>query len=373
MTSLLRQRRKLERSHNFKLLASIVDWTVALYVVVPALVIGFFLYKDFILNINTSPVIHIPLVLFIVLLFLITRIETIRTYLQRADRLFLIQNRKQMIRLKQAGLYWSLSKHLILLGSALALLAPIFIIVHHVTILELLILLLLLLTTNFTNALLQLKLHKWQQLVSKVFMCILGTVCFLYIPVIITALIYLILLVYCTSYYNTHFVYSSKYFDQQVELDQAAFYKWQSLLFRITPELQSQLVPKLKKPRLWKNSKRMFRRSDYYIEELVCKTMLRQKQYLFGYLRFLSMGIGLTIIVPSWAKIIILGILYFTIRSMMQSVFQQIFEHKIWSIFQVSNEQIQATSIRLLKGFVNLPLLCILIILVIFTLINQGS
>ncbi|PJO45591.1 ABC transporter permease [Lysinibacillus xylanilyticus] len=371
MTSLLRQRRKLERSYNFKLLANIIDWTVALYVVVPAIIIGFFLYKDFILNISSSWVIHIPLVFIIVLLFLITRIETIRTYLQRADRLFLIQNRKQMVRLKRAGLYWSLSKHLILLSSALALLAPIFIIVHHVKIFELLILLLLLFTNNFTNVLLQLKLHKWQQQVSNILMCILGTVCFLYVPVIITALIYLILLVYCTSYYNRHFVYSTKYFDQQVELDQAAFYKWQSLLFQIAPELRSQLVPKLKKPRLlWKNSKRMFRRSDYFIEEIVCKTMLRQKQYLFGYLRFLSMGIGLTIIVPSWAKIIILVILYFTLRSMMQSVIQQIFEHKIWSIFQVTNEQMNAANSRLLKGFVNLPVLCVFVILVIFTLIN---
>ncbi|KOP78358.1 hypothetical protein AMS59_10810 [Lysinibacillus sp. FJAT-14745] len=371
MTNLIQQRRKLERSHNLKLLASIIDWTVALYIVVPTLVIGFFLYKDFILTISTSWIVHIPLVLLIVLLFLITRIETIRTYLQRADRLFLIQNRKQMVRLKRSGLYWTLSKHLILLGSVLALLAPIFIIVHHVTVLELLTLLLLLFTTNFMKVVLQLKLRKWQQLLSNIFICIFGAACFLYVPVIITALIYLILLIYCTSYYNRHFVYSTKHFDQQVELDQAAFYKWQSLLFRIAPELQSQLVPKLKKPRLlWKNSKRMFRRSDYFIEELVCKTMLRQKQYRLGYLRFLSMGIALTIIVPSWAKIIVLGILYFTLRSMMQSVIQQILEHKIWSIFQVSNEQIQAASSRLLKGFVDLPLLCALIILVVFTLVK---
>jgi len=365
MTKILQHRRKLERSQNVKILASVIDWTVALYVVVPALVIGFFLYKDFILNISTSWIVHMPLVLFIVLLFIITRIGTIRTYLQRADRLFLIQNRKQMIRLKRAGLYWTLSKHLILLGTGLALLSPVFIIVHHITILELLSLLLLLFTTNFMKLLFQLKLRKWQQLVSNMFMCILGTVCFLYVP-IITSLIYLILLAYCISYYNKHYVYSTKFFDQQVELDQVAFYKWQSLLFQIAPELRSQLVPKLKKPRLlWKNSKRMFRRSDYLIEELVCKTMLRQKQYLFGYLRFLLSGIGLIIIVPAWAKMIMLGILYFTLRSMMQSVIQQILEHKIWSIFQVSNEQIHAASRRLLKGFVDLPLLCILIIFII--------
>lgn len=371
MTSLFQQRRKIERSNNFKLLASVIDWTVALYIVVPTLVIGFFLYKDFILTISTSWVVHIPLAFLIVLLFIITRIETIRTYSQRADRLFLIQNRKQMIKLKQAGLYWTFSKHLFILVSALALLAPIFMIVHHITILELLILLLLLFTTNFFNALVQLKLRRWQQLLSKIVMCILGTVFFLYVPNSITALLYLLLLVYCTSYYYRHFIYRTKYFDQQVELDQAAFYKWQSLLFQIAPELKSQLAPKLKKPRLlWKNSKRMFRRSDYFIEELVCKTMLRQKQYRFGYLRFLVMGIGLTIIVPTWGKFIIIGMLYFTLRSVMQSIIQQIIEHKIWSIFQISNEQIHTASSRLMKGFVDFPLLCVLVILVIFSLVN---
>ncbi len=370
MTNLAQQRRKLERTNNFKLLANIIDWTVALYIVVPSLVIGFFLYKNFILTISTSWIVHIPLVIFIVLLFIITSIETLRTYLQRADRLFLIQHRKRMIQLKRAGLYWTLSKHLIILSSALALLAPIFIIVHHVTILELLVLLLQLFTSNFTKVLLQLKLRKWQQLLSNILLSIIGTVCFLYVHIIITSLIYLILLVYCTSYYNRHFINSTKYFDLQVELDQAAFYRWQSILFRIAPELRSQLVPKLKKPRLlWKNSKRMFQRSDYFIEELVCKTMLRQKQYRFGYLRFLLSGIGLIIIVPVWAKIIILGILYFTLRSMMQSVIQQIFEHKIWTIFQVSKEQIQVASNRLLKGFVDLPILCVLIILIIILIL----
>jgi len=366
MINILQHRRKLERTQNVKILASVIDWTVALYVIVPALVIGFFLYKDFLLTISTSWIVHIPLVLFIALLFMITRIGTIRTYLQRADRLFLIQNRKQMIHLKRAGLYWTLSRHLILIGTGLALLAPIFIIVHHVTILELLSLLFLLFTTNFIKVLLQFKFRKWQQLICNIFMCILGTVCFLYVPTIITFLIYLVILISCTSYYHKHFVFSTKFFDQQVELDQVAFYKWQSLLFQIAPELRSQLVPKLKKPRLlWKNSKRMFRRSDYLIEELVCKTMLRQKQYLLGYLRFLLSGIGLIIIVPAWAKIIMLGILYFTLRSLMQSIIQQILEHKIWSILQVSNEQIHAASKRLLKGFVDLPLLCILIIFII--------
>lgn len=371
MTSLFQQRRKIERSNNFKLLASIIDWTVALYIVVPSLVIGFFLYKDFILNVQTSWVAHTTPVIYIVLLLFITQIETIRTFLQRADRLFLIQNQKQMIKLKQAGLYWTFSKQLFILVSALALLAPIFIIVHHITILELLILLLLLFTTNFFNALVKLRLRKWQQLLSKIVMCILGTVFFLYVPNIITALFYLILFVYCASYYYRHFIYSTKYFDQQVKLDQAAFYKWQSLLFRITPELKSQLVPKFKKPRLlWKNSKRMFRRSDYFIEEIVCKTMLRQKQYRLGYLRFLAMGIGLTIIVPTWGKFIIIGMLYFTLRSVMQSIIQQIIEHRIWSIFQLSNEQIQIAKSRLIKGFVDFPLLCVLVILVIFSLVN---
>lgn len=370
MSSLFQNRRKLERSNNIKLFVSIVDWTVALYIVVPSIIIGFFLYKDFAIHVETLWVAKIPLTMYIITLFFVTRIETIRTYLQRADRLFLIQNSKKMIQLKQAGLYWTLGKHLSLLIIVLALLSPIFIKVHHLSILGLLSFLMLLFTANFCNALLQLRLQqKWLQLLSKFVVWFIGITLFLYAPNMVTALICIIVFLFSILYYKRHFVLSMKHFDQQVELDQAAFYKWQSVIFQITPELKSLLIPKMKKPMLFlRNSKRIFSRSEFFIEELVCKTMLRQKQYRWGYLRLLLMGIWLIVIVPLWAKFVLLVILYFALRTYMQSVIQYTFEHKIWTIFQVSKDQIQQACTRLVKGFVDFPVLCVLIMIIIYIL-----
>lgn len=351
MTSLFQARRKLERRHNIKLLASLIDWTVALYLVIPTAIISFFLYKDFAIHVQTLWVAQVPLVIIILLLFFVTRLSNIRTYLQRADRLFLIQNRQQMIRLKRAGLYWTVAKHICLLSILLALLTPIFIKVHHLTFLDILFYLLLLFTISFTNALLQLHIqHKWQQLLAQIVVWLIGTLLFLYTPSAITALICTCLLIYTFLLYERHFVRSIQHFEQQVELDQVAFYRWHSTIFQIAPELRSQLSPKIKKPRfLWKNSKRLFTRSDYCIEELICKTMLRHKQYKWGYLRFLWVGIGLILVVPTWAKFVLVAMLFFTLRTYMQSIVHQTFEHTIWTIFQVTNEQIQLARTRLIN------------------------
>lgn len=370
MTSLAQARRKLERQKNIKLLASIVDWTVALYIVIPGAIIGFFLYKDFATHVQTLWVAQVPLTIWIVLLFFATRMPTIRTYLQRADRLFLIQDSGQMIQLKQAGFTWSLTKHLCRMIICLALLAPIFIHVHHLTILDFFMYLLLLFTASFGNALVHLRIQsKWLQFCMSVVVWLAGIALFLYVPTVGTALICTILVIFSLMYYQRHYVLDIKHFEQLMELDQVEFYKWQSAIFNMAPELRSQLAPKTKKPRLlWKNSQRMFSRSDYFVEEFVCKSILRNSQYRWGYLRFLLTGLGLILAVPTWTKFVLLALLFVAIRTYMQSIVQQTFEHKIWTIFQVSEEQMQRARVRLTKGFVDFPMLFVFVILVVYVL-----
>ncbi|MFJ7951870.1 ABC transporter permease [Lysinibacillus sp. NPDC096418] len=368
MSNLFHARRKIERRNNFKLIASIVDWTVALYIVIPGAIIGFFLYKDFATYVETLWVSQVPLVFWIVLLLLFTGMPTIRTYLQRADRLFLIQNSKQMIQLKRAGFTWTLTKHLCRIGVYLALLAPIFINVHNLTILDLLSYLLLLFTTSFCNALVDLQMQKkWQQFCISTAIRLVSLALFLYVSPVMVAFICSILCIVSFMYYERHFVQSIKHFDQLVELDQVEFYKWQSTVSKTSIELRSMLIPKMKKPLLlWTNSKRMFSRSDYFIEELVCKTMLRQSQYKWGYLRLLLTGLGLIIVTPVWTKFVLLTLLFFGLRSYIKSLLQQIFEHNVWTIFQVTEEQMHQARKRLLKGFVHFPMTFVFALLVIY-------
>ena len=369
MTSLFHQRRALERRHNVKLLRSIVDWTVAIYLLVPTIIVGFFLYKDFATHVQTLWVAQLPFIVYIILLFFITRIETIRTYLQPADRLFLIQRENKLIQLKRSGLYWTLLKHLTILVMFLSLLAPIFLKVFHVSVTSYFLLLLLLLTFNYCHAVICLRLHqKWQQLLCTFVVRFIGILLFSYAAHVVIAISCVIAFIVSTKFYTFHYIQSTKHFIQQVERDEAVFYKWQRILFQISPELNSQIVPQMKKPRLfWRNSKRMFRRSDFFLEELVCKTIWRQKQYCIGYLRLLTMAFGLMMIVPVWAKFVVLVMLYFILKSLMQSIIQQILEHKIWTIFQASKMQIHLATLRLIRGFVHFPLLCFLVLMLLFS------
>lgn len=368
MTNLFLERKKYERQHNIKLLKSVVDWTVALYIVIPGAIIGFFLFKDFATSVQTLWVAHIPLIIWIILLLFVTRMPAFRSYLQHADRLFLIQNHKQMVQLKQAGFIWTLAKHLGKMIVFLGLLSPIFFKVHHLVLLDLLIILLYLFTASFCNAVIHLWMQsKWHQFCISLVVWIASISLFLYVPAGMTTFLCSILIIVCINYYQRHYILSMKHFEQQVELDQAEFYKWQSMIFNTAPELRSQFVPKMKKPQLlWKHSQRMFRQSDYFIEELICKTMLRNAQYKWGYLRFLFFGIGLILAVPGWAKFVLLALLFFTLRGLVRSIIQQTFEHKIWTIFHLSDDQIHRAMTRLSHGFVNIPMLSIFILLVIY-------
>ena len=372
MVNLFQARQKYERQRNSKLLKSIVDWTVALYLVVPGAIIGYFLYKDFANTVENLWVTHVPLIIWIILLLFVTRMPPIRSYLQHADRLFLIQNQKQLILLKQAGFLWTFAKHLGKIIVCVALLSPIFFKVHHLVLLDLLMILLYLFTASFCNTFVKLRIQsKWLQFSISFVAWLVTILLFLYVPTFMSILICLILIIVCINYYQRHYVLNMKHFEQLVELDQVECYKWQSIIFNNAPELRSQYAPKIKKPQLlWKNSQRMFRKSDYFIEELICKTMLRNAQYKWGYLRFVFTGIGLILVVPGWAKFILLAILFFTLRTLMRSIIHQTFEHKIWSVFQVSLDQRQRAITRLIKGFVDVPILLIFFMLIIYMVLS---
>ncbi|MEG0259704.1 MAG: ABC transporter permease [Lysinibacillus sp.] len=368
MPNLFKERFLLEWQRNKKLFASIFDWTVTVYIAIPALIISFFLYKDYALHVESLWIADLHLAIILLALFVFTSKLTIRTYLQRADRLFLVQQQNIMRSLKQAGLYCSLTKQLLLFCVFLSFLLPLFIKVHHFTILDVMSLWALLFVVSFSSALLKYRIKKtWLHFTLQLCISLLSIYLFFYIPKIVLLVICASLYTFCLRSYNKHFIQQMKHFDEQVEQDQEVSYKWQRTVFQVAPELRSQLTPKMKKPRfLLKNSKHLVKRSDYFVEELVCKTMLRNSHYKWGFLRFYSVGIGLTPLLPLWGKLIVVTMLYFALRSYMQSVLQEITKHKVWTIFQVNQATIQVANKRLMKWFVQYPLLIVFIIIIFF-------
>lgn len=92
--------KRLYRSYqfNFKLIKSITDWTVLLYLIVPSTIIGFFLYRDIAQSFQVLELQPIPLLLLLFGLSFFLVKPSLRLYIYDADMLFFKQQGKKFIK-----------------------------------------------------------------------------------------------------------------------------------------------------------------------------------------------------------------------------------------------------------------------------------
>jgi ABC-2 type transport system permease protein len=107
----------------------VVDWVIALYFVVPVLIIAGFQYHSWW---SAAPVWieRIPYALVVLILYRVATMGTVRLFVEEADQLFLLQHPRWIPRLKQLGMAYSFLFHLTLSAAIIALLAPL-LLVHY--------------------------------------------------------------------------------------------------------------------------------------------------------------------------------------------------------------------------------------------------
>ncbi|GIP34774.1 ABC transporter permease [Paenibacillus sp. J2TS4] len=117
--------RRLKENAKFQwsILNMTVDWTVALYIVVPALFFLSIQYYDWMV---TPPewFSYIPFALVSFVLFLYASSGTLRCFLEAADQLVLLQHPHWVRELRRRGLLYTLTKQLIETAAILSFLTP---------------------------------------------------------------------------------------------------------------------------------------------------------------------------------------------------------------------------------------------------------
>jgi Predicted ABC-type exoprotein transport system, permease component len=97
-----------EYRYQWRVLHTVLDWSVMLYIAIPAAVILPFAYADFWRNIHLYWDARLPVQIVLILLLILSGYGNIRTYLFDADLLFLIQRRKVIRQLKRDSFLSSL-------------------------------------------------------------------------------------------------------------------------------------------------------------------------------------------------------------------------------------------------------------------------
>lgn len=292
---------------------TVVDWTVALYVIVPSLLIGIFQYRTW-LVVPPDWLEQIPLGLFAVLFAVIASSGQIRSYLDEADSLFLLQNDRLMKSIKLLGAVQSVGKWMLILAALLLLFLPllryemffsafIFIAAYQS---------LTMAVKSYTNGAV-----RWRRIALKVMTYALSISLFLYVVWAVhfgwMINLQLTILSCCLFVLAGLLIYyraaKRRYFTVDVEVDQQLKTKLAAL---ILAQSMPQKGTKLRKPWLFRHSKRLItpRTPVNIYGEIAIKSFYRDPNKRNLYLSTLGIGSTAIVLTPLMLKPLVMALLH---------------------------------------------------------------
>lgn len=303
---------------QYSALRMVVDWTIALYMIVPALAIGIYHYRAWMIE-EPEWLASAPPFAFWAALALIVCTGQIRWFLEEADALFILQREAWLKNVKLLGALQSLLKSAVSLAVFLAAVFPL---LHREKLfqpegvfeLELYVLLFVLMAASkwflmavksYTNV-----PHFIVRGAVKTSTSLLGFILFFLtlrglhagmltpqhvIVVIVSILILTLLLIY-------HRASRRNYFTADVEVDQHLKMKIAALVLAQTIRKKNRW--RLRRPWLFRRSKPFFteREPESIIAEIGIKAFYRDSHKRNLYLRFISIGCAAITLTPIWFK-----------------------------------------------------------------------
>ncbi|AYV66554.1 hypothetical protein C2I06_06500 [Niallia circulans] len=303
--------------YQWKVLRSIADWTVIVYILVPLGVFCVAIYRSWWLEIPVW--IHkIPFIVPFFCLYFLAWIGNIRTLIVEADKVFLVKQLHLIGRLKALSYFYSLFFQTMVLSAGFLCLLPF--LLHYYLLNWSVILVLFVYFTALQSCFMLWKYHirkigsMWAKSLLVVFLFLvfnwfsqwiyhivdMGMT----IPVYALSLIILLL----SIFFSLTALQKIASIDLHIELEQERKTSIVQAIYLAAPEIEKPVIMRRKKPRIFKNSKRIFQNRtpvNGFIE-LFIKIVIRNSSYLYGYLMLINSTTGAMIIVPPlWLKILI--------------------------------------------------------------------
>ena len=315
---------------------SLIDWITLLYMTVPTAVFGYYFLRETVFQTQYGVFEIFPSYIVVAALVLIAGLMSNRYFIDFADRLFFIQQKKKFQHVKLYAFLCSYIKNVLFLSILYSLLYPYFKEIKGFEIWQLVQLALVLLLGLVLSEMAR-YLHKgWQRVivVGLVFGLLIGSVYVgSYIVILTTALFVL-----SGYFFMKTFIFSTNYFEKQSELEFEASTKIQSMMLKMNPQFAGI------KPEIFKRIRPVLLKKLYAkspasaISELVLKTLWRRKKLVINYLQFMSITLVLLIIFPLWADFILIIVYWIGMKQYIESIIFEIKESLFANLFQVKLE-----------------------------------
>ena len=315
--SLFKTRFRKEIGYQWGVFKSVVDWTIFLYLFIPALAIGGYHYYIWWSEIP-SWVNGFPLTFLFILLYFFCWEGRIRTFLEEADQLFLLQKRYLVVALKKS------TRNLYVLGYSVGvlilvgILAPFLFNYYNLSWLEI-----LMVTFYFIS--LKALILGWKQYLDDIvsawkkgfftvlLFVALGAFTFSFVTWALEQFTFLLLMIGLIQWYlfwvkSSKRIYKLTTFSKDVEVENMLKLKYVRNIFVFSEYVEKTPNQKKRSSLFYRNSKRIYnkRNRQKSLQELFIKVLFRNKMYLFQCLQISSITTAALIVIPPiWIKCMI--------------------------------------------------------------------
>ncbi len=323
---------------------TVIDWMVAIYIVIPFIAFGVYQY---LLWWRNPPAVLglIPSSLIMAIFYCIAWSGNIRIFIQQADQLFLLQQQSWIRKIIKLSITYSLIWHLFMIGFQFLLIGPFLVICFNFTAI-------LVLKLFFISYLLGVCLQLIKQLVGlrirgykrsvffiALFICAglvyINNALYVINNLILFLSIFLLLLLFLGLLVRIRINIKGS-FVNDVERENAQLLKYSIFLFKLSGVNIEKKKIRRKRPLLFYNSNRIFKKRSTInvLVELCIKTVLRNSKYLLNYVQFMILSTLFVGSFPFWWRLV-LWVIFSAIFVRFVSIYwQAVMASEFVSLFQ---------------------------------------
>ncbi|MBM7662847.1 putative ABC-type exoprotein transport system permease subunit [Bacillus mesophilus] len=319
---------------------SVLDWSVLLYIAIPSIVFGTLFYIDLWRNVDLYWHPDFPILLILLPVLLVSTMGNFRTYLLKADLLFLIQRKKTIHTLKILGFFYTFVLKTINSLVLVFMVTPVMLKVYYYSFEDLMNLALYLLAFSLTfltvNKIIDHRLIKW----SILFLLFVGATLGALFPNQYVSSICIVVVVVS---HLTYIIKNNHWFLREIEIEEYEKTKYVRLIINFSAEVEKAPSSTFKKPiLLWRKSGRIFKERSQQngLLELILKGFLRDRGLFFTYLQLMLLTCTAIYILPFWLKWVIWILFFLFINLWTKALYTKLMSSPFFSVVP-TNEGIE--------------------------------
>lgn len=334
--TLFKSRLLADFKYQRKIISSVVDWVVLVYIILSPFVFAVVIYIDIWRDITSYWFSFIPFSAVVNLLLLFSQQGRYRSFMEEADILFLLDRSRLYKGLRSWSFVYSLLRLLVSTVLLMVIALPFLVQGYRLGFGEILFLFVFLIGYRLTVFTVKKTIHhpvlRWICIIFVFILSANATGAISYDYLAFAGLIFILL---WSSWFIVKTIPTKRFYFQEVSDENKERVRYAKFILGLSMEVEKKPIHKGKRPLFIRKSKRIFqnRTPENGLFELLLKGFIRNSIFLTSYLQVIWLTFIAIIILPIWGKwlIFIIAVLFLQYNSWLRGLYEKMLDEHFFN------------------------------------------